>query len=165
MTTRYAEGTGVSQQRTVEELQRLLERFGATAFSQATDFSRGLAGIMFTVAGITYRVTMPMPGREDRQFTHTPREGRKRSSEEARKQYEAETRRRWRSLALVLKAKLVAVQDGIVEFTAEFLPYALLGSGHTVAEEAVPRMEEAARLGRAPTVNLLGLPPARGEDQ
>ena len=28
VSTRYAEGTGVSQQRTVEEVQRLLERLG-----------------------------------------------------------------------------------------------------------------------------------------
>jgi hypothetical protein len=161
--SRYAKGTSVSSARTVDELQRLLVRFGAGEFCQATSVERRLAGVMFTIGGITYRVTMPLPSEADREFTHTPQQRQKRTADAARKAYDEEVRRRWRALGLVIKAKLVAVEEGVVTLEAEFLPYAVLGSGLTVADEAVPRMQEAVRSGLAPSVRLLGLPEARGE--
>lgn len=50
-------------------------------------------------------------------------------------------RQRWRALALVIKAKLEAVETGIVSFEQEFLPHLVLPNGGTVHEWLAPQME------------------------
>ena len=61
---------------------------------------------------------------------------------------------RWRALALVIKAKLEAVECGIAEFEAEFLAYTLLPDGSTVYEQAAPMVERAYLDGRMPPLLL-----------
>jgi response regulator RpfG family c-di-GMP phosphodiesterase len=45
---------------------------------------------------------------------------------------DAETRRRWRCLAMVIKAKLEVVASGISSFEEEFLAHVMLYDGRTV---------------------------------
>lgn len=53
----------------------------------------------------------------------------------------------------MVKAKLEAVQSGIATFEEEFLSYIVLPSGRTVAEEAMPAIDEMYKTGS--TVPLL----------
>lgn len=76
--------------------------------------------------------------------------GRARTEGSARDAYEAEYRRRWRSLGLLIKAKLAAVADGIVEFETEFLPHIVLPTGETVAALARPAIALAYETGETP---------------
>jgi hypothetical protein len=57
----------------------------------------------------------------------------------------------------VIKAKLEAVQAGIVTFEEEFLAHILLPSGETVGEWATPQLEDIYEAGGMPEV----LPGAR----
>ena len=155
---RYAEGTTVAPGKTIEEIQSLLIHHGADAFAQHLDVTRGIAGFMFTLRGLAYRVVMRLPDPADDELTHTPVERRRRTDDQVQKLWEHEIRRRWRSLALLVKAKLVAVDEGIVALEEEFLPYVVLASGQSIAEEALPRLQEAVRCGQMPTPSLLGLP-------
>jgi hypothetical protein len=59
-------------------------------------------------------------------------------------------RQRWRALLLVIKAKLEAVQGGITEFDAEFLPHIVLPDGQTVGDWIIPQVNTAYELGEMP---------------
>jgi len=67
--------------------------------------------------------------------------GRARTPDAAKRAYEQEVRRRWRSLVLAVKAKLVAVQDEIATFEQEFLAYAVAADGKTVGEHIIPQLK------------------------
>ena len=161
--TTYARQTTVPVERSVAEVQRLLRRFGAGDFAQFTSEQRETAGVVFARLGISYRMTFRLPREEE--FLQTP-QGRMRTSDKMVEQaHQQEVRRLWRSLALLVKAKLVAVEDGIADFEQEFLPAAMLESGATIAEEGVPRLLEAAKTGRLGALAMLGLPePRRATD-
>ena len=64
------------------------------------------------------------------------------------KLWEQATRQRWRALALVIKAKMEAVESGISEFEDEFMSNIVMPDGKTVAEHARPLIESAYRSGK-----------------
>jgi hypothetical protein len=71
--------------------------------------------------------------------------------------WDAENRRRWRALLLVLKAKLELVASEDADFDAEFLAYMVTdASGTTLAQRLIPQLDEV--LSGAPLPPLL--PPA-----
>jgi hypothetical protein len=59
-------------------------------------------------------------------------------------------RQRWRALALVIKAKLEAVEAGITIFEEEFLAHIVLPDGRTAGEYMVPQIEESYRTKQMP---------------
>jgi hypothetical protein len=153
--TRYAEGTAVTPTRSREEIERTLTRFGAAQFAYAWD--QGRAAIAFEVKGRQIRFVLPMPDRQDRQFTHTPARGHRRSTDAASEAFEQAVRERWRSLALVIKAKLAAVEAGVVSFEDEFLAHTVLPGGATVADHVQPKVREAYATGELPALLPLQL--------
>ncbi len=52
-------------------------------------------------------------------------------------------RRRWRQLSSLIKAKLEAVDAGIVTFDEEFLAYMVMPGGETVFEASLPGIAAA----------------------
>jgi hypothetical protein len=78
-------------------------------------------------------VRLPLPARDDPQFTAYTRSYRTytRLATEAERLWEQACRRRWRALALVIKAKLEAAEAGITEFEAAFLAHIVLPDGET----------------------------------
>lgn len=157
---RYAEGTTVTPERSQAEIQRQLSRYGASAFMSA--FERDQDGehamIAFRAHGRTIRfvLALPDPGDEEFQTTET---GRARRDPQAA--WKGEIRRRWRALALAIKAKLEAVETGIATFEDEFLAYTVLPDNTTVAESLQPRIEDAIRQGVMPTRLLPQIEAAR----
>jgi hypothetical protein len=137
--TRYAEGTSVGSDKSRAEIERTLARYGASSFMYGWDQDRAMVG--FVAAGRQVRFVLPMPNREDREFTHTPQRGNRRSTAQAEEAYEQAVRQRWRALALVIKAKLEAVEAGIVTFDEEFAMHFLLPNGQTVGEFVVPQID------------------------
>ena len=61
-------------------------------------------------------------------------------------------RQRWRALALVIKAKLEAVEAGIVTFEEEFAMHMVLPNGQTVGEWVVPQINQAYELNQMPAL-------------
>lgn len=151
MTGRYAAGTDVTPDRSRAEVERTLARFGASAFSYG--WQANAAAVQFVVDDRRIRFVLPMPDRNDPEFTRTPT-GRVRSESAAFAEYEKAGRERWRALALVIKAKLAAVEAGIVTFEEEFLAHTVLPSGRTVAEEVGPQVAESYALGRVETLEI-----------
>jgi hypothetical protein len=79
----------------------------------------GSAVIAFRANDRRVRFMLPLPDRNAKEFTHHDRGPRQ--FEAAERLYEQAIRQRWRALALVIKAKLEAVEAGISEFEDEFL--------------------------------------------
>lgn len=144
MSPTYAAGTEVSSDRSRAEIERTLVRYGASAFSYG--WEDGRAAIQFDKEGRRIRFILPLPDREDRAFRLSPT-GRARTSAAAATAYEQAVKQRWRALALVVKAKLEAVEAGIVTFEQEFMAHMVLPGGQSVYEAVAPAIEHAYATG------------------
>ena len=154
MMNRYAENTTVSSDKSRVEIERTLARYGAQQFVYGWEEGRALIG--FSMQERQVRFILEMPDRNDRQFTHTPARGTERSPTQAETEYDKAVRQRWRALALVVKAKLEAVESGITEFEDEFLAHIVLPDGQTVGSFMRPQVEAAYIRGTIP--RMLTLP-------
>lgn len=143
---RYAQNTAVSSEKSKAEIERLLTRYGATAF--ISGWSGNQAAISFEMNQKRIKFLLPLPDKTSKEFTHTPGRGNRRSEADAYKAWEQSTRQRWRALALVVKAKLEAVESGITTFEDEFMAHIVMPDGKTVAEHAMPMIEAAYKSGK-----------------
>lgn len=134
---RYAAQTEVSSDRSRAEIERTLRRYGATAFAYGWEGNQAQVG--FKLADRQIRFRLPLPDPRSREFTLTPT-GRDRSAASAEEAYEQAVRQRWRALALVIKAKLEAVEAGISTVEDEFLAHIALPDGRTVGDWLGPQL-------------------------
>ncbi|MFA5704652.1 MAG: hypothetical protein WC982_14195 [Advenella sp.] len=134
----YAENTSVDTYKSIGEIHATVGRYGASQFMHA---ERGdAAAVSFVVDGRTVRIIVPFPDPEDPRFHETPT-GRARKKTAAQDAYEQERRRRYRALALAVKAKLEAVESGIATFEQEFLAYMVMPGGQTFGDWAIPQLD------------------------
>lgn len=145
----YASNTSVSVAASKAEIERIVERYGAGQFMSA--WSADQAVIAFVMEGRQVRFKLTMPSKAEKRFTHHSRGAR--TPEAALKEWEQACRQRWRALALLVKAKLEAVESGIAIFEDEFLADIVMPNGRTVGEEARPLIAQAYASGAM--VNLL----------
>lgn len=132
---RFAEGTKVPASKTRIEIDRLLEKHGASQRLVFTDDDRGVHAVAFAISGRQVRFELPC----------SPDDGR-------------EERRVWRALLLVLKAKLELIAGGDSSVDIEFLPNIVLPDGSKVSDRLVPQIAEAYETGHMPPL----LPAAGG---
>lgn len=150
--SRYAENTSVASDRSRAEIERTLTRYGADQFMYGWEAGRAVVG--FRMEGRQVRFVLPLPDKSD--YAQTPT-GRSRSTTQQEAEWEQACRQRWRALALVVKAKLEAVESGITDFDSEFLAHILLPSGETTGQWLIPQVVHAYATGEMPG-RLLGLP-------
>jgi hypothetical protein len=150
----YARSTDVSSGRSRDEIERTLERYGADQFLYGWQDDAAVVG--FRMGGRHIRFILPLPAKTERRFTHHSRGVR--APEAALKEWEQAVRQKWRALALVIKAKLEAVESGIAVFEDEFMANIVLPGGETVGDFMRPQIAEAYRIGAAP--NMLPMLPA-----
>ncbi len=81
---------------------------------------------------------MTLPAKDDPAFTTYMRGSNRhqRTGTAASAEWDQACRQRWRALALLVKAKLEAVESGIVSFEEEFLAHVVLPDGSTVYQAA-----------------------------
>lgn len=145
---RYASQTGVSSEKSRGEIERTLKRYGADSFMYGTRGST--AAVQFEVKGrrILFRLELPDP--DSREYTHSSTGRVRRSNEQPHDAWEQACRQRWRALAVIVKAKLEAVEAGISSFELEFLPYTVLPNGGMVGDWALPQIALAYETGQMP---------------
>ncbi len=132
---RYAQGTKVPVAKTKVEIDTLLARHGATQRAIATDEHRGINAVMFTLAVGKSRRQVRM------ELAHSPNS-------------EAQERRAWRVLHMLLKMKLELINNGESTVDAEFLPNVVLPDGRTVLNAFGQQLDQMYRDGAMPP--LLG---------
>jgi hypothetical protein len=132
---RYAANTNVAVHRSRAELEDLLHRFGASSFVYGWDKDSNRQVVEFGMTGRTIRMEVPMPAVDDPRLTLTP-SGRRRTTAQIDAELDKEIRRR--SFLAVVKAKLIAVDDGITSLEREFLSDMVMENGTTVHETVRP---------------------------
>lgn len=145
---RYAEGTQVSPEKSQQEISATLRRYGAAGFMFGED--NGRAVVAFRAHDRMVRFILPLE--IDRKQFQTTATGRWRDEASIDKAIEGEHRRRWRALALAIKAKLEVVETGIASFEDEFLANLVLPDGSTVGDWAQPQIAAAYASGQMPAL-------------
>ena len=140
--SRYAAETKVSVSKSKAEIEKTLDRYGAEQVLSGWSDKQALVG--FTMQGRQVRFVAPLPAKSEFRQTAT---GQFRSLDAITNAWEKACRQRWRGLALVIKAKLEAVDSGIAEFEDEFLANIVMPNGRTVGEEAKPAIAAAYETG------------------
>jgi hypothetical protein len=157
----YAEKTSVTVEKSKAEVERILTRYGASQFVSGWDQGHMQAMVQFDMKSRRIRFILKMP--DVKEFQYYRRKNSHHDSERTIRQAEAyqdqEMRRRWRALALVVKAKLEAVESGISEFESEFLANIVTGSGQTIGDLIMPKLSTIADSGKLGNLLL----PAKGE--
>jgi hypothetical protein len=143
---RFAQNTSVSSEKSRFEIERTLQRYGASQFVYGTRDGQAVLG--FFASERYVRFNLPLPTRDKAALTSN---GRRRPGGEAaiERAHEQSTRQAWRALALVVKAKLEAVSSTITTFEDEFMAHIVLPGGMTVAETIRPRIAESYKHGKA----------------
>jgi hypothetical protein len=132
---RFAETTKVAAGQSRADIEKLLSRHKCQAYGTATDYLEMKARVQFTAHDRIIRFVVALP--DPKSF----RVAEKHAQEE---------RRIWRSLLLVIKAKLEAVETGIATFEQEFLANIVMPNGRTVAELILPQIADSYASGRMP---------------
>ena len=146
--TRYAATTAVSSAKSRAEIEHVLTRYGADGFMYG--WADNSAVVAFRMNNRHVKFILPLPDRNDREFTHTPERETERRPDQIEAVYEQAVRQRWRALALVIKAKLEAVESGITEFDEEFMAHILLPDGKRVGDHMEPQIVAAYETGKMP---------------
>lgn len=149
---RYASDTTVSPDKSRAEIERTLSRYGATSFMYGWDPERAI--VAFEMNSRRLKFMLPLPDKE--QFRRTKVKRQLRTPEAQQRAFDQAVRQRWRALALVIKAKLEAVEAGIALFDEEFLAHIVLPNGQTVGEYVVPQVQLAYENGRMPALLPVG---------
>lgn len=137
--SRYAEGTSVSIENSLGEVKRILQRFGADSFTYQEKADS--IAIAFEIKALHVMMRIQFPLVDGFMLTET---GRKRTYSAAAGERDKECRRRMRSLAAVIKAKLIAVDDGVATIEQEFLPYITLPNGLSLGDVLIPQIPALA---------------------
>ena len=149
---KYAENTSVSVEKSKMEIERILRRYGATCFASGWDDTR--ATVLFEAHKRRIKFILPLPPKDE--YTKTPEGKTRHKADMIELAWEQGCRSQWRALALVIKAKLEAVESGVALFEHEFGMQTVLPDGRTVGETVIPHIDEAYRTGKMPPMLGMG---------
>jgi hypothetical protein len=152
MKNHYAQNTSVSVEKSQQEVQNILRKYGADAFGVME--RKDIAYLMFEYNGLMIQITVPLPKKEEFIKTDT---GRSRKNNQAEQAYEQAIRQRWRALVLAVKAKLEAVESGISTIEKEFLAFVMMPDGKQLSDHLLPQLLQIASTGRVPKLLPGGL--------
>lgn len=151
----YAANTDVTSDRSKAEIERTLQRYGASEFMYG--WKNAAAVVAFRINNHMFRINIPMPSRDAQEFQYTESGRPRKSGDAVQAAWEQATRQRWRAAALYIKATLEAVESGITTLEHALLGNMLLPDGETFGEWAEPRIEQIYLTGHMP-LQLPGLP-------
>lgn len=147
---RYAEGTTVAPEKSRIEIEALLTKFKATAYSWTITPTTATIRFQWSHGGVAYtaRLAVAAPTFDDT-FRRLAKVRRHVTNDVVHKEIAAEYRRIHRLLLLKLKGDLVAVTEGLCSAVEVLLPYLETPDGLTVAEALIPRLPELTTRGPA----------------
>jgi hypothetical protein len=133
---RYAERTRVPTDRSRMEIERTLEKYGATSFAYAQREGRAMVAFELSDRRIRMTIALPQPAAS--------------MSERERIRASRIRRERWRALLLSTKAKLVSVSSGIETVEQAFMAHLVLATGKTLHEQLAPELAKMTGGGGGP---------------
>jgi hypothetical protein len=135
----FATKTVVPPAKTRNDIEALLKRYGANRFGYIDE--PGHATVAFEMGGRHYAFRLPIPDPGGYSFQKTE-QGKQRTALAAAVKWQQAVRSRWRGLLLIIKAKLEAVEAGVVSIEDEFLAQTVMPEGGTVSDVIQPRLKE-----------------------
>ena len=115
----------------------MLQRYGATQFTFGEGIVEGrtLVGVEFATAHHTVRLRVALKQPDEKSVTAKARRARTKTLGEIRAEAdEQEAKRVWRVIAHNLKARMVAVEEGVESFEEAFLAHIVTPGGDTIYE-------------------------------
>lgn len=155
---RYAKNTSVPVNRSRDEIEKILTRYGADQFIYCREASIVTIGFRYKRIPIILELNLPDP----KDFEETPR-GRQRTPSAGLQEWEKACRQQWRAMALIIKAKLEGIESGITTFEKEFLAFISLPNGSTVADIALPKITKALQENKMPKLMLMAPSPQEAQ--
>lgn len=143
----YAKGTSVSAAKSRIEIEEMIDRFGASGFMFGRDGRQAVIAFKARDRHVMFRLLEPDPDSDEFRFTST---GKRRDDQATLASLKAEERRRWRSLTMSIKAKLVSVDDGIETFEQAFMAHVVMPDGLTMSDHVTDRIAIAYETGNMP---------------
>ena len=142
MTKKYAEGTRVPVERSIAELKRICEKYGATNFG----FLQGDAStaVFFKFDSRLYRIDLHF---QNNMKYYTETEGRK---------IKAEERRKWRVLILTIKAMFESIENDVLKGHLLLQPFTVLPDNTVLGERISATIEQIYLTGNMPSLLLGG---------
>lgn len=144
----YATQTKTSVAHSKAEIEDTLSRFGIREIGTFSEESAAV--ILFKHAGRPYSIRISLPDKDAEEFRFTPARRFERTAQETCAAWEQACRVKWRELALLIKAKLVAISNETASFDDEFLAYAMLPNRRTVGDWAADQLSEMQSSGEMP---------------
>ncbi len=138
MSSAYAT-TEVAVTKSQAEVRDLLVKHGATQFTfgeGAGPHGHSYAGVEFVVDGLKVRLSVPLKTPTDKAVSSRLSRSRGKTRDQVlAAMMEQEAKRIWRVIAHNLKARMVAVEEGVESMEQAFLAHVVLpSSNHTVYE-------------------------------
>lgn len=140
----YAKGTTVPIDASKAEAEKLANRLKADAFIAGT--MDGVAFFQFRAEGRFVRLSISLATWQDVAYSPT---GRERTEPQIKSAMAAENRRLYRALVNLLKAKVIAIEEGIVTFEQEFFANVVMPDGNTVYDASKASLELAYSTGKS----------------
>ena len=148
---RYASNTTVDADQSINQIRNLLRRAGAAEIA-VHERAQGSA-VMFKLTDDGLKTDLPItlrvdwPDERDEAICLTPT-GKVRKGESLRKEIEKEYRRRWRCIFLLVKSKIVAIEEGGTTVRKEFLYDIMLRNGVTMGTLIDEQLTRAIETGK-----------------
>ena len=119
----YAKGTSVSVEKSRSEIETIVKRYGATAFSYCVNHYKAM--IQFELSDRMVRFVLPIPQLTDPAVAQRVFRGSTEDVPEDDRPRRADqmSHERWRALRICILAKLEAVESGITQFEEEFFAH------------------------------------------
>lgn len=136
----YARNTHVSPERTRDDIERELRRYGATGFQYGWQGPQAIVAFVMHERLVRFTVMVPDGTEDDIRFVERRGKQVERTTAQIAALVEQINRQRWRGLLLSVKAKLDAVLSGQADFETEFLGNLVLQDGRTIAEHLKPQL-------------------------
>ncbi|KYF66855.1 hypothetical protein [Sorangium cellulosum] len=156
----YGCTTKVSAAESRDQIEKVLARYGADAFSYQTNPKTSTTTLTFQAHErlIRFELVLPRPGDFE-----VDAGGKRRGAKEQASACEQAIKQRWRAMLLIIKAKLEAIESGVVDFESEFMPQMVLPDRGITVAQVVREAGFLPQLTAAPAPEVAGelLPPAR----
>lgn len=154
--------TAVPVEKSQGEIRKLLAKHGAQQFAfgeERTPMGERRAAVTFAYEQHAVRIQVPLKMVDEREVLAKARRATRKTANEIRDEmYEQEEKRIWRVLAWNLKARMVAVEEGVETFEEAFLAHLLdRETGRTIYQQ----LAETGRVQLA--APLLALPPGEAD--
>lgn len=154
----YAEGTKVPLEQTQAEISNMLARLSCSqtmTMQNDKEFT-----VAFVLGGVAYKMSVPKPDETSKDYTHVKvnaRASKAATPDQVQAKVRQEMARRMRALAALIKARLVAIDEGVTTMERAFIGDIVTGpNGQTVADMILPQIAKTLEAGG--TVGTLALP-------